>query len=546
MRMKWISLLLVVVTLAATVGATSVLAAPEADDVIYVVQRGDTLYGIARRFGVDMMAIAQANGIVNPSRIYVGQRLVIPGGTPPSATPTATPTTPSQPSGGVHVVQPGDTLYRIALRYGVSVAAIVQANGISNPNMIRVGQQLVIPGGTPPSGTPTPTATPTATPTTPSQPSGGVHIVQPGDTLYRIALRYGVSVAAIVQANNISNPNMIRVGQQLVIPGAGAAPAPAPTPVPGGSVSGGFELGGQTHTLGNPDLMKRAGMTWVKYQIAWAPGMPASDVAGRIQAGHSQGFKVLLSVVGQSTYPSSIDFGGLVEFLRQVAQQGPDAIEIWNEPNIDREWPVGQISATSYVQHMLAPAYNAIKGVNPNILVISGAPAPTGWFGGGCSGAGCDDAPYMRAMAAAGAARYMDCIGVHYNEGILPPSQTSGDPRGNSSHYTRYFWGMLNTYSQAFGGQRKVCFTELGYVSPEGYGALPANFSWAADTSIAEQATWLAEAASLSASSGKVRLLIVYNVDFTSWTEHDPQAGYAIRRADGSCPACDSLGAVMK
>jgi hypothetical protein len=139
----------------------------------------------------------------------------------------------------------------------------------------------------------------------------------------------------------------------------------------------------------------------------------------------------------------------------------------------------------------------------------------------------------------------MDCIGIHYNEGILPPSQTSGDPRGSSGHYTRYFWGMVNTYYNAFGGQRQLCFTELGYVSGEGYGALPPNFAWAADTTVAEQAAWLAEAARLSASSGKVRLMVVYNVDFTYWGEHDPQAGFAMIRPGGSCPACDTLGAVM-
>ena len=79
----------------------------------------------------------------------------------------------------------------------------------------------------------------------------------------------------------------------------------------------------------------------------------------------------------------------------------PDGIEIWNEQNIDREWPTGQIDPTTYVQEMLAPAYNVIKSVNPNILVISGAPSPTGFFGGGCTPAGCDDAPYVAGMLAA-------------------------------------------------------------------------------------------------------------------------------------------------
>jgi len=153
-----------------------------------------------------------------------------------------------------------------------------------------------------------------------------------------------------------------------------------------------------------------------------------------------------------------------------------------------------------------------------------------------------NDDRYIKGMAAAGAASYADCIGVHYNEGIISPKQTTGDPRDN--YFTRYYQGMVSTYYNAFGGQRRLCFTELGYLSPEGYGPLPSLFGWAGDTSIAEHAQWLGEAASLAKSSGLVRLLIVFNVDFTVYGD-DPQAGYAIIRADGACPACATLGAVV-
>ncbi len=137
----------------------------------------------------------------------------------------------------------------------------------------------------------------------------------------------------------------------------------------------------------------------------------------------------------------------------------------------------------------------------------------------------------------------MDCIGIHYNEGIVSPNQQSGDPRGND-HYTRFFWGMVDTYYNAFGGARPLCFTELGYLSPEGYGGLPGGFAWAGNVTIAQQSQWLAEAASLSANSGKVRMMIVWNIDSTTWGD-DPQAGYAIIRQGGSCPACDALRQVM-
>ncbi|NOG49306.1 MAG: hypothetical protein HND48_07550 [Chloroflexi bacterium] len=142
---------------------------------------------------------------------------------------------------------------------------------------------------------------------------------------------------------------------------------------------------------------------------------------------------------------------------------------------------------------MLAAAYNAIKSANGNTVVISGAPSPTGFWGGQCQAAGCDDNIFISQMRNAGAANYMDCVGIHYNEGILPPTARSGDPRGNSGHYTRYYGTMVDLYAGTF-PSKPLCFTELGYLSPEGFGPLPGGFAWAADTSAQEQAQWLGDA----------------------------------------------------
>ncbi len=328
-----------------------------------------------------------------------------------------------------------------------------------------------------------------------------------------------------------------------------ATPAPAqPTPVPapaqvtGGITAGVFELGGQTHSLGYPAQMQQAGMTWVKFQHKWSPGDdPAATMAARINNAHAQGFKVLLAIPGV-LYPDSIDFNAYVNYVAGVAALGPDAIEIWNEQNLAREWPLNDISGASYVNNMLAPAYAAIKAANPNVLVIGGAPAPSGaWGPTGCGdtfGGGCSDLGYLQQMANAGAANHMDCMGAHYNEGIISPTQPTGDPR--DEYYTRYFSGMLNTYYSVFG--IPVCFTELGFLTSEGYGALPPNFSWAGSTTIAQQAQWLSEAAVLSSQSGKVRLMIIWNVDIFDYGS-DPQGGYAIVRPGGQCPACEALGA---
>lgn len=312
----------------------------------------------------------------------------------------------------------------------------------------------------------------------------------------------------------------------------------APPPVSVAPIAAGsLELGGQTHTFANPQLMSSAGMNWVKFQHKWGSGSNPGDLAGRINNAHGAGFKVLLSIPGANTYPDSIPFQEYVQFLGGVAALGPDAIEVWNEMNIDFEWPAGQIDPNSYVTNMLAPAYNAIKAANPNVMVISGAPAPTGFDNNTNAWA---DSRYMAGLLAAGAGNYLDCVGAHFNAGATSPSQNSGHPTG-SAHYSWYLVPTLNVYAQ-FG--KPVCFTELGYLSGEDYGGVPSRFSWAGDTSVAEHAAWLAEAVSVLGGTGKVRMVIVFNVDFTHWSE-DPQAGYAMIRKDGSCPACSTLAQVM-
>ena len=321
-----------------------------------------------------------------------------------------------------------------------------------------------------------------------------------------------------------------------------AAPTPLPPSVPNTPPSGPetFALGGQVPgEIDHPDFMHAARMTWTKMQLDWSPGMDPSAAAGMIAAAHANGFKILLGITG-GTYPQSIDFGSYVSFVRGVASYGPDGIEIWNEMNLDREWPTGQISPASYVQFMLAPAYNAIKSVNPNILVVSGALAPTGANDGIHVWA---DDLYLGQMRDAGAANYMDCLGVHHNAGATPPDATSGHPADpGPHHYSWYYTLTYNLYATTF-PTKQLCFTELGYLSPEGFPPLSPNFWWGQNTTVADQAAWLARAVQLARQSGRVRLVIVFNVDFTVYGD-DPQAGYAIVRPNNTCPACYTLAAV--
>jgi LysM repeat protein len=181
---------------------------------IHVVQRGETLSSIAVRYGTTVQAIMNANGLSNPNFVWVGQRLVIPTGGGGGSSGGS--------GGGVHIVRAGDTLYSIARWYGTSVSALMSANGLRNANFIWVGQRLVIPGGSSGGGSSRGGGTAPA--------GGGIHIVQRGQTLASIARYYGTSVAAIAAANGLSNPNLIYVGQRLRIPTTGGG---------GGTPSGG-------------------------------------------------------------------------------------------------------------------------------------------------------------------------------------------------------------------------------------------------------------------------------------------------------------------
>ena len=163
----------------------------------HTVAAGENLYRIGLKYGMSWVVLAQYNNLPNADRIYVGQVLQIPSGQPPPSQPP-----PSQPPEYTsYVVKSGDNLFRIGLAFGVSWVDIATANGIVNPNVIYPGQVLKIPTGG-----------------SPSQKPHLTHTVQPGETLFRISLRYGVSWLAIAQANNISSPYVIYPGQTLIIP----------------------------------------------------------------------------------------------------------------------------------------------------------------------------------------------------------------------------------------------------------------------------------------------------------------------------------------
>ncbi|MBE2271723.1 MAG: hypothetical protein IAE80_26055, partial [Anaerolinea sp.] len=269
----------------------------------------------------------------------------------------------------------------------------------------------------------------------------------------------------------------------------------------------------------------------------------AEIAQGAIDAARANGFRILLSIAGDpaewAADPAAYN-RAFADFLGAVALLNPDAIEVWNGQNLAGGWAENQVSAAAYTD-MLTAAYAAIKAANPNVLVISGAPLPTPLFAN-CSTSGCEDSAYLEQMASAGAGSAADCIGVQYVFGALPPDATSGDSR--MTHHSYYYQTLIDTYAAIFPAE-PLCLTRIGYLSDDGLGALPTGYEWADSTSLSEQAEWLAQAALMARQSGRVELFMVWNVDSTVY-DADPQAGYAIVRADGECIACIALNAAMR
>ena len=261
--------------------------------VDYTVRRGDTLGRIAKEHGVSVSDLAAENNLSNPNLIYPGQVLAIPG-------------EDDEPD-VIHVVKSGETLSKIAAKYKTSVGLIAEVNGISNPNLIRIGQEILISGdivGNTGGGSTIPPSYSGRrhivkrgeTPTRIADQYSGVtaqdiitangiinnliyygaglllegpgyvasgsagelsYRVQSGDRLGDIAARYGVTSSTLASINNIANPNLIRIGQELLVPTGSEWVCP----VQGASFKNdwGFPRGGGTRYHEGNDLFVAAG-----------------------------------------------------------------------------------------------------------------------------------------------------------------------------------------------------------------------------------------------------------------------------------------------
>lgn len=206
---QWLYASVRLVAMTVAIVATFWLVEPAyAQDNVHVVAGGENLSTIARRYGMTLQELAAYNGIVNPNLVFVGQRIQIPGSgyAPQMLAPAQSDVLPGE--AGYHVVARGQTLSEIAKSYSLSTGDLMRLNGISNANMIWIGQQLRVTARA------EAVASGAAYAPKPAV-ADDIYVVQTGDTLADIAARHQTTVQSLLTANGLPNPNFVWVGQQL-------------------------------------------------------------------------------------------------------------------------------------------------------------------------------------------------------------------------------------------------------------------------------------------------------------------------------------------
>jgi hypothetical protein len=293
-------------------------------------------------------------------------------------------------------------------------------------------------------------------------------------------------------------------------------------------------------------------MEWVKFQVRWENVEPEQGAYDWFEpdtflpAAQAQGLKVLISVVTAPDWAResgvNLDAHGppadpnvYAEFVTTMLERYPHmihAVEVWNEMNLDREWTSTRgLVAANYVE-LLRTTYQAIKAVDPGVIVVSGALSPTGLSDGVRAW---DDFAYMDQLIAAGMLNYADCVGAHHNGYNLSPQYTwdnaPNDPaatfRGpfDNPHHSWSFRSTLETYADRIalaGGSQKLCVTEFGWPSAEGLEGVRQGFEFARDNTLEEQRDWTVQAIEFMRDSDFVQLAFLWNLNY------GPQAGWAV------------------
>ena len=343
---------------------------------------------------------------------------------------------------------------------------------------------------------------------------------------------------------------------------AAALPTQGPTPLPvddrryqaGIQVQYSLDLNPDNQDMWMREVSEKLGLEWYKQQVRWEDfererGRYDWTVLDLTMPSAARfGLKVMLSVVTApdwarepgvdlSKHGPPANSQDYVNFVTAILRRYPGmvhAIEVWNEQNLDREWTSTRgLSAPDYV-NLLRQTYQAVKNIDPGVIVISGALSPTGgWTEPDGRVSAIDDFSYMDALIAAGMLNYADCVGAHHNGYNIGPSVTWDNVPPNPSatfrgpfdnpHHSWSFRSTLETYANKIrlaGSDLKLCVTEFGWASTEDLGGYPPGFEFANDNTLEEQRLWTIEALDNMERWGTVWLAFLWNFNY------GPQAGW--------------------
>jgi len=335
---------------------------------------------------------------------------------------------------------------------------------------------------------------------------------------------------------------------------AGPTPLPPAVPKPGYGVQVHLFAGDVTETLG---WVEGLGVGWVKQQVTWhtvehGPDDFDWDVVDRaVEACDRLGLKLMLSVVHApdwtrvselETGPPAdyAEFGRFMEQLATRYRGRVAAYELWNEPNLAREWRGDQLDAGRFVA-LVAEGAKGVRAGDPAAVVISGGLAVTGINDGVVA---IDDRVFLEGMYEAGVAEWVDGIGAHPYGFANPPGERWDDAEheapSHNDHPSFFFMDTLEDYRAimvAHGdGGREIWVTEFGWPSVEGMGDMETEgWEYGLEVSEAEQAAYVVEAFRMGEERAWVGRMFLWNLNLaTIWGAGDPVSAYSLLRPDGS------------
>ena len=299
------------------------------------------------------------------------------------------------------------------------------------------------------------------------------------------------------------------------------------------------------------------GVGWIKQQIDWntieyEPGKYRwIEIDQFVDRAQSRGFKILLSVARAPGFsrPEPVeedgpptDFAIFHQFMLELSSRYRGrvaAYELWNEPNLRREWRGFELSAAKFVE-LIRQGASAVRQGDPAAIVVSGAPGVTGIDD---KINAIDDRVYLREMIAAGVGDLVDALGAHPYGAANPPDERASDPThtatGYNSHPSFFFLDTLEDYHAslaAAGLDKPIWVTEFGWPSVENFGKVDTRgWDYASEVGEKDQAAYLLRAIELRRERPWLGPMIIWNLN-EAWLfgPDRPKSAYSLIRPDGS------------